>query len=98
MAKAPQEPAEKSPMGCLDEPVSKVKYQGGVLEWRKMTWPVIGGPCDVKQVVFYDGSWTGCTSDRIIGVNVFNLYDSKGPGPALIDDYIARLLHAVNTH
>src|ERR1035438_7792250 len=61
LAKAPPEPASTSPMGgYLDAPVSKEAYKGGVLEWRKQTWPVITGhPCKDKDVVFSNAVWTG---------------------------------------
>jgi len=74
-----------------------VRYKGGVLEWRKVTWPVIDGhPCNLSHVVFYDGRWTGYVSDKIIGIDVWNLYDGKGQGPAWIDDYIQKLTSALS--
>src|ERR1017187_6281142 len=56
LAKVPADPASTRPMGgYLDEPVSKQSYNGGVLEWRKQTWPAITGhPCKDKEVVFYN--------------------------------------------
>ena len=98
LAKVPQDPANTSPMGgYLDEPVSKEAYKGGVLEWRKQTWPVISGhPCKDKQVIFYNAVWTGYLSDKLIGISVDHLYNSKGQGQAWIDAYITKMIGALS--
>ncbi len=99
MLKAPQDPASKSPQtGVLDEPVSKKAYNGGVLEWRKQTWPVITGhPCKDNQVVFYTGKWTGFAGNKLIGISVDRLYNSQGQGQAWIDEYIEKVKGALNS-
>lgn len=99
MLKAPQDPASTSSQtGVLDEPVSKQAYKGGVLEWRKQTWPVITGhPCKDSQVVFYSGHWTGTAGNKLIGIAVDRLYNSKGQGQAWIDEYIEKVKGALNS-
>ena len=99
LAKVPPDPASTSPMGgYLDQPVSKEAYKGGVLEWRKQTWPVIGGhTCKDKQVVFYNVVWTGYVSGKLIGISVDHLYNSKGQGQAWIDEYIEKVKGALNS-
>jgi hypothetical protein len=99
LAKVPADPASTRSMGgYLDEPVSKEAYKGGVLEWRRQTWPVIAGhPCKDKEVVFYNAVWTGYVSDKLIGMSVDHLYNSKGQGQAWIDEYIEKLKGALNT-
>jgi hypothetical protein len=99
MLKTPQDPASKSPQtGVLDEPVSKQAYKGGVLEWRRQTWPVITGhPCKDSQVVFYSGHWTGPAGNKIIGITVDRLYNSQGQGQAWIDEYIEKVRGALNS-
>ena len=96
LVKEPQDPAKESPIGFLDEPVSKQAYKGGVLEWRKQTWPVFTGHHSKdKQVVFYRGYWAGYTGNRLIGISVINLYKSQGPGQAWIDEYIEKVMRAL---
>ena len=99
MLKAPQDPASTSSQtGVLDEPVSKKAYKGGVLEWRKQTWPVIGGhPCKDSQVVFYSGKWAGPAGDKIVGISVDRLYNSKDQGQGWIDEYITKLAGVGNS-
>jgi hypothetical protein len=99
MLKAPQDPASTSSQtGVLDEPVSKQAYKGGVLEWRKQTWPVITGhPCKDSHVVFYSGKWMGPAGNKIVGITVDRLYDSKGQGQAWIDEYITKVTGALNS-
>jgi hypothetical protein len=96
MLKTPQDPASRTPptgVGVLDEPVSKQAYKNGVLEWRRQTWPVITGhPCKDSQVVFYSGHWVGMAGD-----NIYNLYNSMGPGKAWIDEYIEKVSSALNS-
>jgi hypothetical protein len=99
MLKAPQDPASKSSQtGALDEPVSKQAYKGGVLEWRKLTWPVISGhPCKDSHVVFYSGHWMGSAGNKIVGISVDRLYNSQGQGQAWIDEYIGKMIGALNS-
>jgi len=98
MIKAPQDPAKRSPAGYLDEPVSKQAYKNGVLEWRKETWPVITGhPCKDSQVVFYSGHWTGSVGNKLVGISVDRLYNSKDSGQAWIDEYITKVTGALNS-
>ncbi len=98
MLKAPQDPANRSPAGVLDEPVSKQAYKNGVLEWRKQTWQVITGhPCKDSQVVFYSGHWAGSVGNKLIGVSVDRLYNSKDSGQAWIDEYITKVATALNS-
>lgn len=99
LAKVPADPASTRPMGgYLDEPVSKEAYNGGVLEWRKQTWPVITGhPCKDKEVVFYNAVWTGYVSGKLIGISVDRLYNSKGQGQGWIDEYIEKVKGALNS-
>jgi hypothetical protein len=96
LVKEPQDPAKESPIGFLDEPVSKQAYKGGVLEWRKQTWPAFAGHHSKdKQVVFYRGHWAGYAGNRLIGISVINLYNSQGPGQAWIDEYIEKVMRAL---
>ena len=99
MIKAPQDPASNSSQtGVLDEPVSKQAYKGGVLEWRKQTWPVITGhPCKDSQVIFYSGKWMGLVGNKIVGIAVDRLYNSKVQGQAWIDEYITKVAGALNS-
>ncbi len=99
MLKTPQDPASTSSQtGVLDEPVSKQAYKGGVLEWRKQTWPVITGhPCKDSHVVFYSGQWSGPAGNKIVSISVDRLYNSKGQGQAWIDEYIDKLIGALNS-
>jgi len=98
MLKAPQDPAKASSFSMLDEPVSKQAYKGGVLEWRKQTWPVITGhPCKDSQVVFYSGHWAGTAGNKLIGISVDRLYNSQGQGQAWIDEYITKVTGALNS-
>ncbi len=99
MLKTPQDPASTSSQtGVLDEPVSKKAYKGGVLEWRKQTWPVISGhPCKDSHVIFYSGHWQGLAGNKIVGVAVDRLYNSQGQGQAWIDEYIEKVKGALNT-
>jgi hypothetical protein len=99
MLKVPQDPASKSPQTlALDEPVIKQAYKNGVLEWRKQTWPVITGhPCKDNQVVFYHGSWSGIAGNKIVGISIDNLYNTKGQGQAWIDEYIDKVIGALNS-
>jgi hypothetical protein len=99
LLKAPQDPARTNPGTLdLDEPNGKQAYRGGVLEWRKHTWPVITGhPCKDSHVVFYEGRWTGYVGNRIITIAVDNLYNSKDSGQGWIDDYIGKLFHALGS-
>lgn len=96
---APQDPAKTNPGTLdLDEPAGKEAYRGGVLEWRKHTWPVITGhPCKDSHVIFYEGRWTGYVGNRIITIKVDNLYNSKDSGQGWIDDYIGKLLSALGS-
>jgi hypothetical protein len=98
--KAPQDPATTSSQtGVLDEPVSKQAYKGGVLEWRKQTWPVISGhPCKDSHVIFYSGKWTGYSGNKMIGISVDRLYNSKDQGQGWIDDYITKLAGIGNSN
>jgi hypothetical protein len=100
MLKAPQDPATTSSQtGVLDEPVSKQAYKNGVLEWRKQTWPVITGhPCKDSHVIFYSGKWTGYSGDKMIGVSVDRLYNSKDQGQGWIDEYITKLAGVGNSN
>jgi hypothetical protein len=98
LLKAPQDPAKNSPMGFLDEPVSMHAYKGGAMEWRKQTWPVITGhPCKDRQVVFYNGKWTGYAGNKLIVIAVDNLYNSQGQGQAWIDEYIDKVTGALSS-
>jgi hypothetical protein len=99
LLKAPQDPAKTSPGTLdLDEPAGKEAYRGGVLEWRKHTWPVITGhPCKDSHVVFYEGRWTGYVGNKLIVIAVDNLYNSKDSGQGWIDDYIGKLLSALGS-
>jgi hypothetical protein len=99
LVKTPQDPATTSSQtGVLDEPVSKQAYKNGVLEWRKQTWPVISGhPCKDSHVIFYSGKWTGYSGDKMIGVSVDRLYNSKDQGQAWIDEYITKVVGALNS-
>jgi hypothetical protein len=99
LVKAPQEPASNSSQtGALDEPVSKQAYKNGVLEWRRQTWPVITGhPCKDSHVIFYSGKWTGYSGDKMIGISVDRLYNSKDQGQGWIDEYITKVIGALNS-
>jgi len=98
LLKAPEDPAVRSPAGYLDEPDGKRDYQGGVLEWRKQTWPVISGhPCKDSQVVFYQAKWTGYAGNKMISIGIYNLYNSKGQGQTWIDGYIGKLTAALGS-
>jgi hypothetical protein len=91
LLKTPQDPATTT-SGVLDEPISKQPYRGGVLEWRKQTWPIITGhPCKDSHVIFYEGKWMGYAGDRLISIALYNLYNSKDSGQGWIDDYIGKL-------
>ena len=99
MLKAPPDPASTSPQtGVLDEPVSKQAYNGGVLTWRKQTWPVITGhPCKDSHVIFYSGQWTGMAGNKLVGISVDRLYNSQSKGQAWIDEYIEKVKGALNS-
>ena len=99
MLKTPQDPASTSSQtGVLDEPVSKQAYKGGVLEWRRQTWPVISGhPCKDSHVVFYSGHWAGPAGNKIVGISVDRLYNSQGQAQAWIDEYINKVIGALNS-
>jgi hypothetical protein len=98
MIKGAPDPSERSPMGYFDEAVIKQAYKNGVLEWRKQTWPVsTGHPCKDKQVVFYNGYWVGYAGNKLISISVDRLYNSKEKGQAWIDEYIDKLMGALNS-
>jgi len=94
----PQDPAKGYGMS-LDEPVSKIAYKNGVLEWRKDTEQIAGfhAPCPGK-FVYYNGAWTAylpgkapCQPGKNVSIQVTNLYKSQGQGQAWIDEYIDKL-------
>jgi hypothetical protein len=94
----PQDPAKSYGMS-LDEPVSKIAYKNGVLEWRKDTEQIAGyhAPCPGK-FVYYNGTWTGYFPNKVpyqpgklVSIQVTNLYKSQAQGQAWIDEYIDKL-------
>jgi len=104
LSKAPSDPAKNNGW-YVDEPVSKMAYKNGVLEWRKDTVMIAGGhaPCPDK-VVYYDGKWMGYLPNKaayqpgkIITVSVTFLYNSEQHGQAWIDEYIGKLTEALSS-
>jgi len=104
LSKAPQDPAKNNGWS-LDEPVSKMAYKDGVLEWRKDTITVAGGhsPCPDKEI-YYDGKWIGYLPNKaayqpgkIITISVTFLHKSKEQGQAWIDEYIDKMKLALNS-
>ena len=58
---------------------------------------ITGHPCKDSFVVFYSGHWVGMAGDKLIGVSIYNLYNSMGPGKAWIDEYIEKVTGALNS-
>jgi len=96
MAQAPEDPVS-TVAGAKDEPAGKQRYKNGVLWWRKVTQPAVGSSssCSETGVVLYSGHWVGYLSGKMISITVTNLYGSKGAGQAWIDEYIDRMIGAV---
>jgi hypothetical protein len=98
MLEMPEEPPAFS-MGTKTEPAGKKAYKGGVLAWKKKTVMAAGmasSKCPGNQVILYDGSWTGYSNGKLLGVGVSNLYGQKEAGQAWIDPYIDKLLATVS--
>lgn len=96
MAQTPEDPAT-TVAGAKDEPAGKQKYKNGLLWWRKVTQPAVGSSssCAESGVVLYSGHWVGYLSGKMISISVANLYGSKGAGQAWIDEYIGRIVSAM---
>jgi hypothetical protein len=48
-------------------------------------------------VVFYSGKWAGPAGDKIVGISVDRLYNSKDQGQGWIDEYITKLAGVGNS-
>ena len=48
-------------------------------------------------MIFYSGKWTGYSGNKMIGVSVDRLYNSKDQGQAWIDEYITKVIGALNS-
>jgi hypothetical protein len=97
MAQAPEDPPSQAG-GIRDEPAGKKRYKNGVLMWRKVISLAVGGGVNCHEVVTYSGLWTGWHSGRLIGIGITNLYQSKEPGQAWIDEYIDKMITVVTAH
>ena len=96
MAKMPEDPATTTSNMVRDEPAGKQKYKNGILWWRKQTWQVVGGSCNQKEIILYQGHWMGYVSGKMVSVGVTNLYRDRSIGQGWIDDYIQRVISSVS--
>jgi len=48
-------------------------------------------------VVFYSGAWIGHYGDKLTGVGVSRVYRSKGPAQVWIDEYIGKVMQAIQS-
>ncbi len=92
MARTPQDPTSEI-SGIRREPAGRRRYKDGVLQWEKRTLLLSTG-CPAGFVT-YDGGWLGYVSGKQVTVGVTNV-TSKEAGQALIDEYIDKVVAAVN--
>jgi len=92
IAKQPEEPGgQVVGSATREEPAGKSPYRGGVLTWRKVIIPWIGGG-SAPDLVTWRGSWVGAGSGGLLGVSISNFVGSKEEALSLITGVIDKII------
>jgi hypothetical protein len=90
LAKQPEDPPSQVMGATREEPGGKQTYRGGVLVWRRVIIPWIGGGTG-PDLVTWRGSWAGAVSGGMLGLTLSNFAGSKEEALGLMEGVLARI-------